>query len=265
MSLPGFDQQSVKLIKKSCVNGQVLMEKLLCGRIPVVRRKNFMPGQDAAGVGVRNEKRKIAGIKQDGVHRFRAEAAKGQQLRPHNFRRLGEERVKRATVAGIEPLDKGPDSTCFLPEIARRTDAFFDLDSRSPAQTLPAEETRGPKADNGPGSILPIRILGEDGAEDDLQASACRPPALGTELPKKFFVIPYQHFTRLNSERLSRASHRLKLIRRRPESQVQPQITDKNQHLLRLREGERPSSKSMPDLALNVRQAKAASGATSAK
>ncbi len=260
--LPGFDEQCVKFIKKPCISRQVPMEELLCGSIPVPAGEQLMPCQDTAGVGVGDEKRKIARIEQDGVRRFRAHTAKGQQLRTRKFRRLVEERVQGTIVAGFKPLDQGPDGACFLAKISRWANAFFDIDSRSPAQTVPAEKPGGSKTANGSGSILPARILGEDGAEDDLQASACRPPALGTELPKKFFVIPYQHFTRLNSERLSRASHRLKLIRRRPESQVRPQIADKNQQLLRLRGREETSAKGMQYLSLTVPWAKAASSRT---
>ncbi len=262
ISLPDFNQQRVKLIKQARIGRQVSMKKLLCGSIPIPGGEQLMPRQDSASVGIGDEKRMIARIEQDGVCRFRAHPAKGQQLRTREFGRLGEERVQGTTVGGIKPLDKGPYGACFLPEISRRADAFFDLAGRSMPQTLPAEKPGGSKTANGPRSILPVRILSKDGAEDDLQASACRPPALGTEMPKNFFVIPYQHFTRLNSERLSRALHRLKLIRRRRESQVQPQITDKNQHLLRLRGGEGSSTKTMQDLGLNVARAKAASQTT---
>src|SRR5690348_8232973 len=111
----------------------------------------------------------------------------------------------------IQPREKGVDGAGFLPEISCRPDTHFEPRQLSLPQPRPAQQSGVAKLGKGPRSILPGGVLSEDGAEDDLQAGACRPPALGTELPKKLFVVRFQHFTRLNSKRLSRALHRFEV------------------------------------------------------
>jgi len=143
-----------------------------------------VPRKNAACISIGNKVRQLAGIKQNRVCRFRTQAAEGQQLRTCIFRGLRKQSVERALMGGMKPFGEIPDSPRLLAEIAGRLDTFFNLGSGSLLQSRPMEETGIPKARNSPGGVLPVRVLGEDSAEDDLQASACRPPTLGAELPK---------------------------------------------------------------------------------
>ena len=211
MPFAGFDQQGMKLIEKSVISRQVLVKKALRGLVTVLRRNQLMPCQNTARICIGDKKRLLACIEQNGVRGFRAQASEGQQLRPGRIRRLGKQCVQRALVDGVKPLDECPDRPRLLPEVPCRTNTRFKLRNRGLPQSGPAQQAGVSKPRNGPGSILPCRVLGKDGAEDDLQASACRPPALAAELPKERFVVRFQHFTRLNSKRLSRALHRFEV------------------------------------------------------
>jgi hypothetical protein len=211
MPLAGFDQQGMKLIEKPLICRQMLVKKALRGLVTVLRRNQFMPRQNTARISIGNKERLLAGIEQNGVRGFRAQASERQQLRPGRILRLCKQRVQRTLVDGVKPLDECPDRPRLLPEVPCRTNTRFKLRNRGLPQSGPAQQAGVSKARNGPGSILPCRVLGKDGAEDDLQASACRPPALAAELPKERFVVRFQHFTRLNSKRLSRALHRFEV------------------------------------------------------
>jgi hypothetical protein len=211
MPLSDFDQQCMKLIKNLIIRRQVLVQKALRCGVAVLFRYHAMPRKDTPRIGIGHKERHPASVKQNSVRCFRAKSSKGQQLRSCRFRRLSEKRIEGSLMHSIKPLDECPNGAGFLPEVPCRSNAMLNLlDGRLP-QSGPSQQTSFSQTHHGPGSILPRCVLGKDCAEDDLQASACRPPTLGAELPKEHFVVRYQHFTRLNSKRLSRALHSLEL------------------------------------------------------
>ena len=111
----------------------------------------------------------------------------------------------------VEPFYKRLDGPRLLPEVAGGPDTGLDRRGRRFAQSRPLEQSAFIQEANSDFDIPPCGVLSEDGAEDDLQASACRPPSLGAELPKELFVERSKHFTRPNFKRLSRASHRFEI------------------------------------------------------
>lgn len=70
-----------------------MMEKLLRGRIAVSVGNQAVPCKDTAGISISNEKRQLAGVEQNSVHRLWAQAAKGQQLGSRHIRRLAKQSV----------------------------------------------------------------------------------------------------------------------------------------------------------------------------
>lgn len=207
----GFNQKSMELIKHSRIAWQMLVQELLRGGIVVAGLDQAMARQDAARIGIGDEEGLLAGVKQDGIDGFRPQASQFEQLDAERPRRTGKELAERSPVSSIEPLDKGLNGARLLPKVAGGTDAGFEVRGGSGAQSVPLEESAFLKAADRYGDIPPRRVLSEDSAEDDLQASACRPPALRAELLQQQFVILPKHFTRLNSKRLSRALHTLEI------------------------------------------------------
>ncbi len=74
--------------------------------------------QNAAGVCVHDEDRMVAGIKQDGIGCFRANAVQFQQLCSKFLRGLGEHACERAGISLIEERDEGLEVPSFLTEVA---------------------------------------------------------------------------------------------------------------------------------------------------
>jgi hypothetical protein len=207
----GFDQKSVELVKNSLIVRQMLMQELLRGGVAVARGDQAMTCQDAARIGVRDEEGLLSGVEQDGIDGLRSKASQFEQLAADRLRGLGKERVKRSLVGSVKPSYKRFDGTGLLPKVPGGADASFKLGGGNRAQSRPSEESAFPKATDRRGDIPPTGILSQDGAEDDLQASACRPPTLWAELLQQRFVVLPKHLTRLNSKRLSRALHRLEI------------------------------------------------------
>ncbi|HUZ47409.1 MAG TPA: hypothetical protein VMW54_12310 [Terriglobia bacterium] len=207
----GFDQKSMELIKHSLIARQMLVQELLRGGIVVAGLDQAMARQDAARIGVGDEEGLLAGVKQDGIDGLRPQASQFEQLDAERPGRTGKEFSERSPVSSLEPLDKGLNGARLLPKVAGGADAGFKFRGGSGAQALPLKESAVLKAADRHGDIPPRRVLSEDSAEDDLQASARRPPALRAELLQQQLVILPKHFTRLNSKRLSRALHRLEI------------------------------------------------------
>ena len=189
IAFSGFDQESVELVKNRFILRQILVQELLYGGIALARRNQPMPCQDTARIGVGDKKGLLPGVEQDGIHGFRPKSSQSEQLVSKSLRRLGKKRVKRSLMSPLEPFYKRLDGAGLLPEIPCGADASFKLRSGSRAQACPSEESSFPKATDCHSDIPPIGILSQDGAEDDLQASACRPPTLRAELQQQRFVV----------------------------------------------------------------------------
>ncbi len=111
----------------------------------------------------------------------------------------------------VEPFYEGLNGARLLPEVAGGPNTGFERRGRRFAQSRPLEQSAFIQEANSDFDIPPCGVLSEDGAEDDLQASARRPPSLRAELLQQGTVILPKHFTGLNSRRLSRALHRLEV------------------------------------------------------
>ena len=79
--------------------------------------------EDAAGVGVDYEDRMLAGVEEDGVGGFGADAAKREKLFAEAPGCRGKQAVERAAVLGEEKGDEILESSGFLAEVARRAEA----------------------------------------------------------------------------------------------------------------------------------------------
>ncbi len=211
IALSGFNQESVEFVINSLLARQMPVQELLGGGIPVLGRDQPVPGQDAPGVSIGYEEGLLSCVKQNGVRGFRAQPSQLEQLAPKGLGRMGKKSLQRASVDAIEPSDKRLEGAGFLPEVSRGADAGFKLSRGSHPQICPSKESGFAKAPDRQGDIPPAGILSQDGAEDDLQASARRPPSVGGELQQQRQIVPRKHYTGLNSRRLSRALHRLEI------------------------------------------------------
>ena len=82
-----------------------------------------------------------------------------------------------------EPVKKIANRPCFLPEETRRANGLGQPVSRELAQSgLPQQSGVVELSQIGPG-IAPGGVLGQDGAQYDLQAGCGGPPALRPEMP----------------------------------------------------------------------------------
>jgi len=211
IALSGFDQKSVEFVINGFIRRQMPVQELLGGGIAVLRRDQRMPCQDPAGISVGHKEGLLSSVEQDGIHSLRSKASQFEELVPEQLRRLGKKRFKRAPMDAFEPRYKRLNGAGLLPEIPGGADAGFELCPGTCAQLSPSKESGLTKASDRHGDIPPAGILSQDGAEDDFQASACRPPTLGAELQQQRLIVLPKHFTRLNSKRLSRALHRLEI------------------------------------------------------
>ena len=76
----GFDNQGVVFVEQGGVGGQGGHEGALDFVIVALFRHEEMAGKDAVGVGIDDENRVPAGVEQNGVGGFRADAGNGEQF-----------------------------------------------------------------------------------------------------------------------------------------------------------------------------------------
>lgn len=129
-----------------------------------------MAFQHAAGIGVHDEYRVIAGVKQDGVSGFRANTVEGEKFIPEFFCGLGEHAAERAGVMLIKKADKGFEISGLLAEIAGWSDQNFQFRQRHFTQGGQTEQTCMAQIGQGFFNIAPIGVLREVGTHNHFKA-----------------------------------------------------------------------------------------------
>src|SRR5215831_8706012 len=122
----------------------------------------------------------FAGVEQDGVGGFGADATKSEQLLTEHARRCGKKATERPSVAGIEKGHKGLESLRFLPEVTGGADRSREPRGRYPLNRQRRQQLSRTEIGDGALDVFPRSVLGEDGAKDDLEAGTARPPVLRT-------------------------------------------------------------------------------------
>jgi len=134
--------------------------------------------QHAARVGVHDEDGMIAGIEQDGIGSFGADAVEFQQLCSKLSGRLGEHARERAGILAVEESDEGLEIARFLAEVAGGTHQRFEFIERNLAHGADAEAAGASQICHGFFHVAPVGVLRKVGADDDFKARAGRPPVL---------------------------------------------------------------------------------------
>ncbi len=83
--------------------------------------------EDAAGVGINNEDRTVAGVEKNGVGGLRADAAEAEELSAKDGSWRGEQFIERAVVGVEEEFYEGLESFGFLAEVAGRAEELREL------------------------------------------------------------------------------------------------------------------------------------------
>lgn len=152
--------------------------------------------EDAARVGVDGEDGMIAGVEQDGVGSFGADAVDGEELFAKEGSGSGEHFVERALVMAAQKLDKGFEFAGLLAEIAGRANQLGKTRERNAFERGRGEQFFAAKGDDGFLDVGPAGALGKDGADDDFEASAAGPPVLRTIGLEKCVVVGGQLWER---------------------------------------------------------------------
>src|ERR1051325_7864515 len=95
-----------------------------------------VPQQNATCVCVHHKYRMIAGVEQNGVGSFRANAVELQQLCSKLCRRLSKHAGERTGVVAIEERDECLEIPRFLAEVAGRTNQLFEFIDRQFAHSI---------------------------------------------------------------------------------------------------------------------------------
>src|SRR5262245_6947546 len=121
--LSGMDDERVEFVEEVVIARERGFEsgaEVLIGGFGMGEAVAF---EDAAGVGIDDEDGMLAGIEEDGVGGFGADAAKSEKLFAEALGGGSEQAVERAAVLGEEKSNEGLESLGFLAEVARRAEA----------------------------------------------------------------------------------------------------------------------------------------------
>ena len=189
----GVDDQSVEFVEELGVVGEGAFEEGADFVVAEFGRSEGVAFEDAAGVGVNDEHGMVAGIEKDGVGGFGADAVDGEELGAESFGGSREHASERAGVIAMDEAREGFQFFGFLTEVAGRADELREARSRTGMQGVERKEFFTAKIGNGALDIFPGSVLREDGADDDFEASAARPPVLWAVCRDERFVICFQY------------------------------------------------------------------------
>jgi hypothetical protein len=135
--------------------------------------------QDATSVGVDYEDGMFAGVEQDGVGGFRTDSVKGEKLNAKNVGARGEKAGEGACMGGVKEIYEGLERFSFLAKVAGGAQELLQSCGANASDGLRREQARSAQVANGALDVGPRSILREDGADDNFEAAAARPPMLG--------------------------------------------------------------------------------------
>jgi hypothetical protein len=177
-----LNDQSVKFVEELVIARKTGFERgaeLLVGGFGMCEVVSF---EDAASVGVNDEDRVLPGVEQDGVSGFWANAAKTEKLLAKDFRGRGEEAIERAVVFNEEKISEGLESFGLLAVVAGRAEARGELRGRDLTDCLWRQEFLVTEIGDNAFDVFPGRVLSQDGANDNFETGAARPPVLAAQL-----------------------------------------------------------------------------------
>lgn len=181
-------QKRVVLVEEPRIARQVPLEKGADLLVAGPWRDKPMAGEDPPRVGVHDEDRAPQGVEQDAVGGLGADAGDVEQLAPERIHRDACHQPEASPVAVPEVGEKGGEPPRLDPEGPRWANEPGQAPPRERPDPRRGEKPSGPQGRQRALDVAPGGILGEDGAESDLEAALGRPPALRAEAPVKSLV-----------------------------------------------------------------------------
>jgi len=172
------NNEGVVFVEEGGVGGQALFEEganFLVGGFGASQRVTL---ENAPSVGIDDEDFMIAGVQEDGVGGFRANAVDGKELLAELAGGGGQELVERALVVMAKEANEGLEFPSFLAEIAGGADELSESREGNAFDGRGGEELFAAEPGEGALDVGPSGVLGEDGADDDFETGPAGPPVL---------------------------------------------------------------------------------------
>ena len=180
MFLAGTNDQGVEFIIQRHVGREAALEEATDFFVGVLCSGELMTLEHAPRVGVNHEDRVLAGVEENGIRGFRADAVDREELLAQNRRNCAEHFSKRSVVFVAQKARECFQRPGFLAKVAGRTDQAREARRGKRGdgvgrEKFPAAQIADGQLDVGPGSILR-----QNSADDDLETRSAGPPALRT-------------------------------------------------------------------------------------
>ena len=178
MPLGHGDQEGVEFVEERRITGEVLFQEVPERLVVPVGRYDPVSGQNPSRVGIGHVDWAAGRVEQNGVGRLGADPGHGQEIVAQGRERRLAESLQAAGRPDQEEPSQGEQAPRLEPSGARGTDEPADRRGRlgGPAPWL--EPAGRAKIGDGPCGAGPGGMLGEHGADGDLEGAPCRPPAL---------------------------------------------------------------------------------------
>ena len=161
--LPDLDQQCMILVKQVGVSGKMVVQEFLDFAIIRAGMHHLVPGQDSPRVIVGDKKRVLPGVQEYGIHCLRPQAFNLEKLATKFVGGQGKHVRQGAPARVIQPGQEVSNRARLLPEETGRPDALLKFNPRSLAQAGHIQKALFAQLFQCQGSILPCRILDQDG------------------------------------------------------------------------------------------------------
>lgn len=175
------NDQGVVFVKELSISRKGAYKNILEGVIIGIMSGKIVAVKEAFGVGVDHKNGLVEGIEQDRIRGLGADAVDRQKFGAQNSKGLFGHSGQRAPVF----LKQKPYKILKPPgldvKITRGTDERRKLQERDSFQRPGRKHTFPAQIGNGLLDIVPVGILREDRADNDLKRRAPRPPVLGAE------------------------------------------------------------------------------------
>jgi hypothetical protein len=173
----------VELVVETDVLRQRRLEKPLHAVVVDVLRRQPVPREEPLRVGVDHERRPVQRVEQDRVGRFRPDPIEVQQLGAQDVER-------RLRIVAQPPRDDRLQALRLEVVVAGGPDDLGEATDVDVADALGIEQLRALEVVDGLLDVGPGGVLGEDGADDDLEGGIRGPPPPRAVAPQEDVEVP---------------------------------------------------------------------------
>ena len=169
------------LVEHCGVVGQAALEIVLDLLIIGVEAEPTVSGENPLRVGINHKAGQPAGVEQDRIGRFRADAVDFQQLAPQLAERRAKHRLDRTIVAIYKELQQAPQPLGLDAKVSGRLDQVVQFFLGHCVEGMGFEQVGLAEVVDRPGDVLPIGVLHQHGADHHFEGRLARPPVLGAQ------------------------------------------------------------------------------------